>query len=586
MLGRVLIFLALLCILGVPLGAKLMTREEKPPIGARRLVVITPHVPQIRSEFSTGFDRWHRRVYGEPAVIDWRSPGAGTTEILKILSAQYSAAAKEGKVDFADPKNPRIKPGVMAFDMMFGGGSFDHGRLKRGVRVAVPDPASEATSRDLSVPMSTPAGFSEDQMHAWFGENRIGAGKLYDPDQFWIGTALSGFGIVYNRDVFKHLHLPEPTGYEDLTSPRLAGLLILADPRQSGSVTTAIDAILNAALWNTARDEGWEAELHAAFDKEAKDKTPWESSLTTQRMESVERAFEQGWRLLREISANARAFTAAATRPPVDIGAGEGAAGIAIDFYGRGQAQAIATEGEDPATARVAYVDPRDAAYIDADPASILRGGPDPELAKRFVEYCMSDEGQTLWQLHSQRHPLLAANNPKAPDGEPMGPVKYELRRMPARRAMYATYMSHFVDQVDPFTFASNHRPANWRPAIGLMMGAFSIDVLDDQRAAWEALAKARADRGFDRDRLAAMKRAFYAFPTTPSEPDGSGEGLRFTAGTFRRLQSIWSNPRVMARLEIAYTNFFREQYRSVQRLANGAALPDAPLAHGQASGR
>lgn len=586
MLGRFVIFAALLCILGIPLGAKLVAREEKPPAGARRLVVITPHVPQIRSEFSRGFDRWHRRVYDAPVIIDWRSPGAGTTEILKILSAQYTAVAKEGKVDFSDPKNPAIATGTMAFDMMFGGGSFDHGRLKRGVRVVVPDPASPGATRDLTLPMATPAGFSQEQLDAWFGENRIGAGRLYDPEQYWIGTALSGFGIVYNREVFRRLGLPEPVGYEDLTSPRLAGLLILADPRQSGSVTTAIDAILNASLWNMARDEGWEAELHAAFDKEAKDKTPWESSLSPERMASVERAFERAWRLLRELSANARAYTAAATRPPVDIGAGEGAAGIAIDFYGRGQAQAISLENQDPATARVAYVDPKDAAYIDADPVTILRGGPDPELAKRFVEFCMSDEGQALWQFHSQRHPALSKSNPPAPDGEPMGPVSYELRRMPARRSMYEAYLPHMVDKVNPFTFASNHRPANWRPAIGLLMGAFSIDVLDDQRAAWEALAKAREDRGMSPERRAAMERAFYAFPPTPTL-ESSGEPLLFTAASFRKLQAVWSNPRAMARLEIAYTTFFREQYREVVRLAGGGELRvDSSLASRGGTGR
>ena len=97
MLSRILILVAFLVILGVPLGVKLTQKEIAPPANARRLVIVTPHVPQIRREFGEAFAAWHQREFGEPAFVDWRSPGAGTTEILKILGAQYTAAAKEGK---------------------------------------------------------------------------------------------------------------------------------------------------------------------------------------------------------------------------------------------------------------------------------------------------------------------------------------------------------------------------------------------------------------------------------------------------------------------------------------------------------
>lgn len=564
MLSKVLIFLCLAVILGVPLGVRLASSEAAPPADARRLVIITPHVPQIRLEFAEAFDRWHRRVHGKPVIVDYRTPG-GTSDILKVLEAQYGAAIKEGKVDLTDPANPLVERGAIAFDLMFGGGTFDHGRLKTGV------PSGQRTSegRAIMVPMSTPAGFAPEQLTAWFGENRIGAGQLYDPQQFWIGTALSSFGIVYNKDLLRERNLPEPTGFGDLADPRLQNLLILADPRQSGSVTTAIDAILNAALWNTARDEGWESELNAAFDAESAarrrgETKPWESQLSAQRMESVERAFDAGWRLLREISANARTYTAAATRPPVDIGAGEGAAGLAIDFYGRGQAQAIVLPGQDPLSSRVGYVDPVGATYIDADPASILRGGPDPELAKRFIEFCLTDEAQAMWQFSALRE-ARAASNPRGADGEPMGPRAYDLRRMPVRRSMYREEMfRHFIDKVDPFAIASTHRPANWRAGIGVMMGAFSIDVALDQRAAWKALNQARGQAGFDAQTLAAMERAFYAWPTTPTK---EGE-LPFTAANFRAIREAWRDQRAMPRIEIRYTTFFRDQYREVMRLA------------------
>ncbi len=593
MLSRLLILVAFLVILGVPLGVKLTQREVAPPANARRLVIVTPHVPQIRREFGEAFAAWHQREFGEPAFVDWRSPGAGTTEIIKILGAQFTAAAKEGKFDFSDPKNPTAPKGTIAFDMMFGGGSFDHNRLKTDLKIklASPDGAKDEQGNplqvELALPMSAPAGFTQEQLDAWFGENAVGAELLYDPNQYWLGTALSGFGIVFNRDRFRELGLSTPRGFADLTSPKLQGELILADPRQSGSVTTAIDSILNAELWVTARREGWESELDTAFKQERADKTPWEQSLSKERMASVDQAFDRAWRSLREITANARAYTAAATRPPIDVSAGEGAAGIAIDFYGRSQAQSLVHAGEDPNSSRVGYVDPEGAAYIDADPASILRAGPDPELAKRFLTFSLSEEGQALWQFLSVRSldsmQTKGENPPRPKDeaGHALGPANYELRRLPVRRVMYDKYLPHFIDRINPFDIASGNRPAGWRAALGVMIGAFSIDVLEDQREAWRALNLARsankaANAGIDDATLAQMEHAFYAFPKTTGK---DGTALPFTGSNFRQIREAWrpmstkdratlpASYRTMSELEVDYTNFFRKQYREVVRL-------------------
>ncbi|QYU67954.1 ABC transporter substrate-binding protein [Leptolyngbya sp. 15MV] len=296
MRAKILIFAALAIILGVPFALRPQASRDESQRDAVRLIIVTPHIEQIRFEFAAGFDRWHRRVHGRPAVIDWRTPG-GTSEIIKLLQAQYTAAIKRGVVDHRDPRNVVVPAGAIGFDLMFGGGSFDHTRLKLGDGVE----AVNAVSADLHgpphvfrVPMSVPAGFTQEFLDRVFGENRIGNQPLYDPEQFWIGTALSSFGIVYNRDALAKLGVPEPDSFEDLTDPRLAGGVALADPRQSGSVTTTLDSILN--------NYGW----------------------------------ERGWRILREMAANTRYFTNSAPKPPLDISAGEAAAGLAIDFYGRG----------------------------------------------------------------------------------------------------------------------------------------------------------------------------------------------------------------------------------------------------------
>lgn len=549
----------------------------------RRLIVVTPHTEQIRYEFGRAFEAWHLKKYGEGVRVDWRAPG-GTTEIFKILESQFEAAARDGKFTFTNPKQPSAPVGTIPFSVMFGGGSFDHGRLKTGMRLKLPvdkaSPLQPVTPDDpvveVSIPMSVSAGFDPAQMIAWFGDNWIGSQTLYDPDQYWIGTALSSFGVVYNKDLLKRLGVKEPTQFADLADPRLVGAVALADPRQSGSITTTFDSILSWYVWDLAKREGWEAELSAAFDKERSDPAhpAWESSLPPQRADSVQRAWDKGWRVLREMTANARSFSNMATKPPYDVSQGEAAAGLAIDFYGRSQGQSVLAPGEKAEDSRVGYVDPVGAVYIDADPVSILRGGHEPELARRFVEFCLTDAAQALWQFPPLNDPR-SGSNPAIEPGERSGPVLYALRRLPVRRAMYAEpYRAHLMDQVDPFAIASRVRPVGWRPAIGLLMGAFSIDVLEEQRRAWIALNRARATKGADPAVVGEMERLFYAFPAQELQ---DGTVLPLNAANFRRIREGWRQRGVLAKAGIDYTAFFRANYARVIVLERSIGAEAAP---------
>lgn len=514
------LIIAFLLIIGVPFLLRPAGGSSVPGKDVPRLIIITPHVTQISAEFGPAFEAWHQRTYGSPVSVDWRGP-LGTSEIIKLLQSQYVAAINNGAID----STGKCKPGTIDYDIVFGGGSFDHGRLKAGEGVTIKESIDgKIVSRNLS--MSVPAGFPQEKMDEWFGKNEIGSALLYDPEQYWIGNALSGFGIVYNRDLLARLGLKDPTSFEDLASPKLQGMVALADPRQSGSISTAFDAVLS--------NYGW----------------------------------EKGWRLLREMCANARYFTNSSTKPPIDISLGEGAIGLAIDFYGRSQAQAIAKPGEDPAHVRVGYVDPKGTASIDADPISIMRGGPNPEIAKRFVEFVLTIEGQALWNFHAQN-----ANSPML-DGVKLGPKHYELRRMPIRRVMYEKYWNYLIDQVNPYELASTVKPAGWRSAIGIMMGAFAIDNSEEQRAAWRALSEARADTSFPSPVLAEMEAAFYAWPMTAG-PDG--KEIPFTPETFQAVRNAWKGPGVQRRAEIAYTKFFQKQYREVVRLFEQARAKERP---------
>lgn len=515
--SRVVLFLVFALVLGVPLAMRPKTDSSARKPGEATLIIVTPHVPQIQVEFAEAFSRWHQAKYHEPVYIDWRTPG-GTSDIIKILEAHFISVAKSGAFDFADPANPTCKPGSTSYDMMFGGGSYEFGKLKKGVKVRLAGPDGKVVER--TIPMAAQVDFSQAQLDDWYGENKIGTQRLYDPQRFWFGAALSSFGIVFNRDELAKAGMPAITSFHDLADPRLLGKITLADPRQSGSVATSLDAILSA--------EGW----------------------------------DKGWRLLREISANARYFTNSSSKSPIDVSFGEAAAGLAIDFYGRGQAQAVAKPGEDPATCRVGYVDPKGSVYIDADPIAMLRGCPHPELARRFIEFCLSEDAQALWQFHATTSPK-GASNPPGFDGTPMGPGEYELRRMPVRRVMYEKYASRMVDQLAPFEAATKAEPAGWREALGIMMGAFGVDTGHALREAWGALIKARAG-GVDKPTLDRMEELFYAFPDTEV---ADGQRLAFSPENYAKILAVWKNPTRRSQCEIEYTRFFADNYRRVAEL-------------------
>lgn len=527
-------------ILGLPMGLSRCSRQSRASTEADlpTLIVVTPHVQQIREEFALAFDDWHRRRYGTGARLDFRTIG-GTSEIIRALQARFSAAIASGRFEIAPSGEVVLEPGAIDLDLMLGGGTYDHGRLKSGVTIQA-EVGGEVV--ELRVPMSVPAGFAPERLDEWLGENAVGAGRLYDPEQYWIGTALSGFGIVYNRDLTRELlGRDDLSSFEDLADPRLAGWVALADPRQSGSVTTTIDSILS--------NYGW----------------------------------ERGWRALRAIAANTRYFTNSSTKPPIDVSQGEAAAGLAIDFYGRTQSQVVMREGETPQTARVGYVDPAGEVSIDADPVSILRGGPNPVLARRFVEFCLSEEGQALWNFPATSSPE-GAENPRTADGVLLGPRRFELRRMPIRRDFYSRFGDSLIDRVNPYAAASDVPAAGWRSAIGLMMGAFAVDTHEQVGEAWRTLRDARA-AGVDPAMIAHAEQVFFAFPepeqvrthwralfgtAEPALPEAAT--LPFTPENYGAIRDSWRDQAIESRLSIVYAQIFAENYRRVIEMLENAA--------------
>lgn len=254
--------------------------------------------------------------------------------------------------------------------------------------------------------------------------------------------------------------------------------------------------------------------------------------------------------MLRAASANSRYFSDSASKVVIDVSAGEAAIGTCIDFYGRLQTQSLANAGYD----RLGYVDPPGLSDIDPDPVSLLTGAPHRDLALRFIEFCLSEDGQALWQFPR-----------RATDGD-LGPERFELRRLPIRRMMYTRHFENFIDRVDPFTLA---RPVeSWSPdfrtVLTVLFPAMVLDTHDDLRAAWSAIRRARAA---GHPALAQMEALFTEFPKV-ALADGSVVSLAETS-SLPLLRARWKEtPALRDADRRDWTIFYRNHYRDVVRLA------------------
>jgi iron(III) transport system substrate-binding protein len=268
---------------------------------------------------------------------------------------------------------------------------------------------------------------------------------LYDPDHTWYGATLAGFGIVYNKVVLNLTKLPVLTTWDDLASPKAFGWVGSSDPRKSGSVHMVYEIILQAYGW------------------------------------------DKGWRIITGLGANVRNFTNAASQVPKDVAIGEVAYGLAIDFYAWAQ---VKEAGAD----KIGFVMPDNLTIITPDGIGILKGAANLDVAKAFIRFVMSEEGQKLW--------LLAE---KAIDG----PQRFQLNRFSVLPSVYALSPQHTAVKLNPFSwrsdFAFDPKLSSERWSIvNDLIGALVIDQKHLLTRAWkEALSSASGEQEFQR--LAAM---------------------------------------------------------------------------------
>ncbi|MCM8788682.1 MAG: extracellular solute-binding protein [Candidatus Omnitrophica bacterium] len=195
----------------------------------------------------------------------------------------------------------------------------------------------------------------------------------YDKDYTWYGIVLSSFGILCNKKVLEFINAPIPRHWSDLAKPVYYGWVGASDPRHSGSMHMMFEIILQANGW----DKGWEA--------------------------------------LIGILANTTSIPTSASQTAKDTAIGQAAVSLCIDSYALAQIEINGSEN-------MCFVLPEKETVINPDCAGILKGAPNLENAKLFMEFLLSDQCQKLWMY---------------PRGSPEGPKKYSLNRLSIKPRIY-----------------------------------------------------------------------------------------------------------------------------------------------------
>ena len=310
-----------------------------------KLVVISPHNTDIQNEYESAFSLHHALGYGQRVDIEWRDVGGGSSAILRHLLNVYENSDRSG------------------IDIVWGGGEYNFQKMAEEGIIQVME-----LSKDVL-----------DNIPATFGGIR-----MYDGERRWCGSAVSGFGFLYNKPLLKKLKRGPPEQWEDLGAPRFYDLIGLADPTQSGSAAASYEMIVQSG-------GNW----------------------------------PEGWAKLLGILGNVKKFYAGAGDAAEALPSGEVAVSTCIDFYGTNRVTKY------PDT--LVYVSPRGQTSFNPDPIAILKNPPDRVLAQRMVDFVLSRSGQALWAL---------------PVGHFDGPVTASLGRHPIRKDVYEQYAGEFLPMI------------------------------------------------------------------------------------------------------------------------------------------
>ena len=323
---------------------------------------------------------------------------------------------------------------------------------------------------------------------------KIGNFPIHDPDGKYFGFAISGYGLMWNKNYLKAHKLPAPKEWTDLTLPHYYNHLIISAPSRSGTTHLTVETILQAYGW------------------------------------------EKGWALLLNASGNMGSITDRSFGVPEAVISGQYGIGVVIDFFGL---SAIAS-GQP-----VDFVYPSLTSVVPAS-VGIVKGGPNPQEARMFVNYLLSEAGQmVLFAPEIARLPVIPDLYAKAPKDYPnpfkrkLGGVEFNDGLSSGRRDVVNSLYDHII------TFRHKELREAWK------------SIYDAEAA----LAKSKSATAAQGKNLISEARKLAA--QTPINDKRASD--KDVTGAFK------SKSGLKAQLETEWENFARGNYAKAKELAEKA---------------
>lgn len=324
---------------------------------------------------------------------------------------------------------------------------------------------------------------------------KIGNFPIHDPEGKYFGFAISGYGLMWNKNYLKAHKLPAPKEWTDLTNPRYYNHLVISAPSRSGTTHLTVETILQAYGW------------------------------------------DKGWALLLNSGGNMGSITERSFGVPEAVISGQYGIGVVIDFFGL---SAIAS-GQP-----VEFAYPSLTSVVPAS-VGIVKGGPNPQEARAFVNYLLSEAGQTvLFAPEIARLPVIPELYAKAPKDYPnpfkkkLGGVEFNDAVSSSRRDVVNSLYDHII------TYRHNELRGAWKALYGAEQG----------------LAKSKAPSAAQGKSFAAEARKLLA--QVPINDKRAAE--KEVTGAFK------SKSGLKAQLETEWENFARNNYAKAKELAEKAA--------------
>ena len=324
----------------------------------------------------------------------------------------------------------------------------------------------------------------------------IGTFPIHDPDGHYFGFAVSGYGLMWNTRYLALHKLPQPKEWTDLADGRYHGHLVISAPSRSGTTHLTIEVILQAYGW------------------------------------------EKGWALLLQMGGNMGSITERSFGVPEAIISGQYGVGVVIDFFGL---SAIASGHP------VAFAYPSLTSVVPASMA-VVKGGPNPENARAFVEYLLSDEGQLrLFSPEIGRLPVVPDLYAKAPAAYPnlftmkLGGGNFNGKLSSSRRNVVNSLYDHLI------TFRHAELRAAWAAIVA------AENAVGKARAAGKSVAQAEQF-------LAEAKKLATAMPVDATRASDKEINAAFK-----------DKPDVKSRLETEWDSFAKTNYARAREAAERA---------------